>query len=100
MTTFDIEPVEYPTEYRGNVIHDEKKVRDLQPDERPDLSLVTGQSRVNEVLDRHDIQYDNESIILEDSYGALLVGGGEVWGIHKSVPYLNDWAVLLVKDDE
>lgn len=92
---------DYPTEYRGNTIYDEKKVRELQPEEKPNLQLIqTGQGTINQILDDIGVDHDPESIVLEDSYGSLWVDseGGEwteVWGIHKSVPYLNRTAVRL-----
>lgn len=90
---------DYPTEYRGNTIYDEKKVRDL-PQDPEDLQLVTGSVEVNEILDRIGVDHDPESVVLEDSYGCLWVDVedgeySEVWGIHKSAPYMNRYAVRL-----
>jgi len=93
--------IEYPTEYRGNTIYDEKRVSELQPDKHPELSLVTGSREVNDILDICGIEHDPESIVLEDSYNSLLVNVengeySEVWGIHQSVPHLSHYAVKLV----
>jgi len=93
--------IEYPTEYRGNTIYDEKRVSELQPDNRPELSLVTGSREVNDILDICEIEHDPESIVLEDSYNSLLVNVengeySEVWGIHQFVPHLSHYAVKLV----
>ena len=90
----------YPVEYRGNEIYDETNIRNLNPEDKPNLTLVQGQYEVNQVLDSIGVEYDNESIVLEDSYGCLWVKteGGEfteVWRIHKSVPYLHLSAVRL-----
>lgn len=92
---------EYPTEYRGNTIYDECKVRELQPEQKPDLQLVQDQYEINHILDSIGVEYDNESIIAEDSYGCLWVDVengdySEIWGIHTSVPYLDKWAVRLL----
>lgn len=91
---------EYPVEYRGNEIYDEKKVSDLQPDKKPNLSLVTGSIEVNNVLEHIGVSHDPESIVAEDSYSCLWIDTengeySEVWGIHKSVPYTSLWAVKL-----
>jgi len=91
---------DYPIEYRGNLIYDEKKVSDLSPEDKPNLSLVTGSYEVNTVLEYIGIDHDPESIVLEDSYNCLWVDTEngeykEVWGIHKSVPHLDRVAVRL-----
>lgn len=93
--------IEYPTEYRGNTIYDEKRVSELQPKDRPELSLVTGSIEVNDILDSCGIKHDPESVVLDDSYNSLLVNVengeySEVWGIHQSVPHLSHYAVKLV----
>lgn len=90
----------YPAEYRGNVIYDERRVRELQPEHKPDLSLVQGSHEINTILDHIGVEHDRDSIVLEDSYGCLWVDVQdgeytEVWGIHKSVPYLDRIAVRL-----
>lgn len=85
----------YPTEYRGNEIYDECKVSELSPDEKPNLRLVQDGYEIDRICDRHGIEYDRESIILEDSYNCLWVGDGEIWGIHKTVPYTHLTAVRL-----
>lgn len=87
---------EYPTEYRGNLIYDEKQVSELP--ER--LELITDQYEVNHTLDHIGVSHNPESPILQDSYSCLLAetdGGGytQVWGIHKSVPRVSDTAVRL-----
>lgn len=92
---------DYPVEYRGNLIYDEKKVRELQDSNKPNLSLVSGSYEVNEILEHLGIEHDPESVVLEDSYNCLWVDteGGEyteVWGIHKSTPYMDRVAVRLV----
>jgi len=91
---------DYPVEYRGNQIYDERKVRELNPDEKPNLSLVTGSFEVNQILDHLGVDHDPDSIVAEDSYGCLWVDVSdgeytEVWGIHKSVPYMDRIAVRL-----
>lgn len=86
---------EYPTEYRGNTIYDEKRVGELQPSDRPDLNLIIGYVRITEILDKNGIEHDPESIVAEDSYGCLLVGNGEIWGIHSTIPNVNETAVRL-----
>lgn len=90
----------YPTEYRGNQIHDECKVRELQPEKRPRLSLVTDPYDIDHVLDHIGVDHDRDSIVLEDSYNCLWIDTQdgeyvEVWGIHKSVPALDRIAVRL-----
>lgn len=99
----DVSPhdIDYPVEYRGNLIYDEGKVKDLSPENKPNLSMVQGQFEVNQVLDHIGVDYDNESVIAEDSYGCLWIdtcGGDycEVWGMHMSVPYLNRDVVRLL----
>lgn len=77
------------------------KVRDLQPDKKPNLSLVTGSMEVNRILDDLGIEHDSDSIVRSDSYHALLVDTAhgaysEVWGIHHSVPHLSHTAYKLV----
>jgi hypothetical protein len=95
-----ITQTDYPTEYRGNTIHDEKRVSELQPDKKPDLQLVTGSHEIDQILEHIGVEHDRESIVLEDSYSCLWVDTdngdySEVWGIHKSVPYTHLWAVRL-----
>ena len=85
----------YPTEYRGNTIYDETKVTNLQPEHKPELSLVTDGCEIDRILERNGIEHDRESIILEDSYNCLWVGDREIWGIHKSIPYCSLTAVRL-----
>jgi hypothetical protein len=90
----------YPTEYRGNQIYDETKVRNLQPSERPRLNLVTNPREIDHILDSIGVEHDRDSIVLEDSYSCLWVDVknaeyAEVWGIHKSVPHLDRIAVRL-----
>lgn len=90
----------YPVEYRGNMIHDETKVRNLQPSDRPRLSLVTDPYEIDQILDHIGVTHDRDSIVLEDSYSCLWVDTQnaeyvEVWGIHKSTPYLDRVAVRL-----
>ena len=90
----------YPTEYRGNKIYDETKVKNLNPDEKPNLRLLTGRMEIDHVLESIGVDHDPESIVLEDSYNCLWIDtkGGEyteVWGIHKSTPYLDRVAVRL-----
>ncbi|WP_206750720.1 hypothetical protein, partial [Halorubrum sp. SP3] len=87
----------YPKEYRGNQIHDETKVSNLQPSERPRLSLVTNPREIDHILESIGVEHDRESIVLEDSYNCLWVDTEngeyvEVWGIHKSTPYLDRYA--------
>jgi len=91
---------EYPTEYRGNTIYDETSVSNLQPEDKHNLKLVEDPFEIDKVLGHIGVAHDRDSIVLEDSYGCLWVDtcGGEyteVWGIHKSVPYLNLTAVRL-----
>lgn len=81
--------------------HDTAKVSELQPDKKPNLSLVTGGHEVNEILDMIGIEHDPDSIVRRDSYHALLVDTNhgaysEVWGIHYSVPHLSHTAYRLV----
>ena len=90
-----VQEPDYPTEYRGNMIYDEKRVRELQPSERPDLRLIDSPRAIDEILDRNGIEHNRESIVLEDEYNCLWVGNGEIWGIHKTVPYLDRIAVRL-----
>jgi len=90
----------YPTEYRGNQIYDETQVRNLQPADRPRLNLVTNPREIDHILDSIGVEYDRDSIVLEDSYSCLWVDTEnaeytEVWGIHKSVPHLDRIAVRL-----
>ena len=90
----------YPTEYRGNQIHDETKVRELQPEKRPRLSLVTNPREIDHILDSIGVEHNRDSIVLEDSYNCLWVDTdngeyAEVWGIHKSTPMLDRIAVRL-----
>jgi len=92
--------VDYPTEYRGNTVYDEKQVSELSPENKPDLSLVTDQYEVDQILDRIGVEQDHETIVLEDAYRCLWVNveNGEyteVWGIHKSVPYMDLTALRL-----
>lgn len=87
--------VEYPTEYRGNTIYDEKKVSELNPENKPYLQLIQNSQDVYEILDREGIEHDPNSIVLEDSYNCLWVGNEEIWAIHKSVPYNHLTAVRL-----
>jgi len=87
---------EYPTEYRGNTIYDEKQVSELSND----LLLVTDQHSINKTLSCIGVTHDLESVVLEDSYGCLFVETedgdyAEVWGIHKSTPYLSETADRL-----
>lgn len=90
----------YPTEYRGNTIYDETKVRNLQPSDRPRLSLVTNPREIDHILESIGVDHDRDSIVLEDSYNCLWVDVknaeyAEVWGIHMSTPYLDKIAVRL-----
>jgi len=89
------ETVDYPVEYRENIIYDETKVENLQPEHKPELSLVTDRYEIDGILERNGIEHDRESLILEDSYNCLWVGDGEIWGIHKSAPHLSLAAVRL-----
>jgi len=99
--TVNNQNVDYPVEYRGNTIYDEKKVSELSPEKKPNLSLVQGGAfEIQQILDQIGVSYDSDSIVLEDSYGCLWVDvqNGEyteVWGIHKSVPYNHLTAVQL-----
>ena len=91
---------EYPVEYRGNMIHDETKVKNLSPDNKPNLSLVTDKHEIDHILDSIGVNQDRDSIVLEDSYSCLWVNVenaeyAEVWGIHKNTPYLDLYAVRL-----
>jgi hypothetical protein len=91
---------DYPTEYRGNTIYDEKRVKELSPDNKPDLQLVECRENIDHVLDHIGVEYDRDSIVLEDSYNCLWVDTfageySEVWGIHKCVPYNELIAVRL-----
>lgn len=77
------------------------KVKDLQPDEKPNLSLVTGSHEVNQILEHIGVDHDPDSIVREDSYHALFVDVGEgeyteVWGCHYSVPHLHYTVYKLV----
>ena len=86
----------YPTEYRGNTIYDEKPVRELGDH----LRLVRGSREIDTILDHIGVTYDRDSVILEDSYNCLWVDTqngeySEVWGIHKNVPYMDRIVVRL-----
>jgi len=99
--TMSTQEPNYPVEYRGNEIYDETKVKNLNPDDKPNLSLVEGSHEIDTVLDHCGINYDRDSIVLEDTYNCLWVdvqNGDyvEVWGIHKCVPYNHLTAVKLV----
>jgi len=88
---------DYPVEYRGNMIKDEKRVSELN---KPNLQLVQNQEKINQILEHIGVTQDRNSIILEDSYGCLWVDTAhgaytEVWGIHKNVPTLSRIAVRL-----
>lgn len=92
--------MEYPTEYRGNTIYDEKKVSELNPENKPNLQLIQDSYDIHEILDREGIENDPESIVLEDSYNCLWVDTeegefSEIWGIHKTVPFNHLTAVRL-----
>ena len=88
---------DYPVEYRGNMIKDEKRVSELN---KPNLQLVQNQEKINQILEHIGVTQDKDSIVLEDSYGCLWVDTAhgsytEVWGIHKNVPTLSRIAVRL-----
>lgn len=90
----------YPVEYRGNKIYDETKVKNLQPEEKPNLSLVTNKREIDQILNSIGVEHDRNSIIAEDSYSCLWVDVqnaeySEVWGIHKNTPYVTLTAVRL-----
>ena len=90
----------YPVQYRGNTIYDEKKVKELNPDDKPELSLVQSTHEIDSILAHIDVSHDRDSIVLEDSYNCLWVNVengdySEVWGIHKNVPYIHLTAVRL-----
>ena len=96
----NLQEPDYPCEYRGNTIYDEKRVRELNPDDKPDLQLVETRESIDAILDHIGVEYDRDSIVLEDSYNCLWVDTEdgeytEVWGIHKTVPYNHLWAVRL-----
>jgi hypothetical protein len=87
----------YPVEYRGNDIIDEKKVKNLNDS----LLLISDSQEVNQILDRIGVNHDPSSIILEDSYNTLFVDTNqgdysEVWGIHKNTATLDRVAVRLL----
>lgn len=93
--------IEYPTDYRGNTIYDEKKVSELSPEKKPNLQLIQGFESVHHVLDRIGVTYDEESIVAEDDYHTLWIDTrngeySEVWAIHKTVPYTHLTAVRLL----
>lgn len=88
---------EYPTEYRGNTIYDEKQAKEL---ENGKYTLISGTHEVQHVLDSIGVSHDPESIIAEDSYSSLLVETWEgeyteVWGFHSNTVHLKDWGVRL-----
>jgi len=92
--------VNYPVEYRGNEIYDKKRVGELQPDEKPNLSLVQSSEESHRILDHIGVDHDPKSIVAEDSYNCLWVNVErgeytEVWGIHSGVPYTHKTAVRL-----
>lgn len=95
-----VQKPDYPTEYRGNTIYDEKRVADLSPDMKPNLSLVEDSFEIDKILDYIGVDYDRDSIILEDNYNCLWVDTNygeytEVWGIHHSIPHNDRIAVRL-----
>jgi len=100
---------------------DTATVSDLSPDEKPNLSLVTGSHEVAQILDYIGASYDNDSIVREDSYHSLWVdvSGGEyvevsdsdlsesvhdtnphgyveVWACHYTVPCMEHTVYRLV----
>jgi len=84
----------YPCEYRGNTIHDEKRVSEL-PEH---LLMVQGGCEIDRVLDCIGVDHDRSSIVTEDSYSTLWVDiqngeYSEVWGIHRNVPHNHLFAV-------
>lgn len=86
----------YPCEYRGNMIKDEKRVSEL-PDH---LQIVQGSSDIDTILNHIGVSHDRSSIVNEDSYSTLWVDTkhgeySEVWGIHRNVPKLHLFAVRL-----
>jgi hypothetical protein len=65
------------------------------------LQLVSGSYEVNQILEVAGVEHDPDSIVLEDSFGCLFVDTAhgaysEIWGVHKSVPYLDATARRVV----
>lgn len=71
-------------------VKEEARVRDLQPEHKPELQYSDLPPVIDQILDAIGVEHDRKSIMREDSYLSIWYTNdySEVWVSHYAVPNL------------